>query len=343
MRTPFLRRGRLRPWVLPLLVVLILVCAALAILAGRYGVSPRQMVGAISARIGGGIYPDRKADSVVFNLRLPRITVAVLIGSGMAVSGAAFQSLFSNPLATPDTLGVASGTCVGAVVALLLGWGMSGVQLTALVAGLVTVAITTAVARRRDGGTDVVTLVLAGVIVSAMADAVLSMLKLTADPTSKLPEITYWLMGSLMGASWSQIALAAPFIVIGSGGIVVLRWRLNVLALSEDEARAAGVDVRSLRITLIVCATVVTASVISLCGQVGWIGLIVPHAARMLTGSDNRYLIPVCLLLGASIMIFIDTAARTITASEVPVSVVTAIVGAPFFITLLRRTGGVQT
>ena len=343
MRTPFLRRGRLRPWVLPLLVVLILVCAALAILAGRYGVSPRQMVGAISARMGGGIYPDRKADSVVFNLRLPRITVAVLIGSGMAVSGAAFQSLFSNPLATPDTLGVASGTCVGAVVALLLGWGMSGVQLTALVAGLVTVAITTAVARRRDGGTDVVTLVLAGVIVSAMADAVLSMLKLTADPTSKLPEITYWLMGSLMGASWSQIALAAPFIVIGSGGIVVLRWRLNVLALSEDEARAAGVDVRSLRITLIVCATVVTASVISLCGQVGWIGLIVPHAARMLTGSDNRYLIPVCLLLGASIMIFIDTVARTITASEVPVSVVTAIVGAPFFITLLRRTGGVQT
>ena len=343
MRTPFLRRGRLRPWVLPLLVVLILVCAALAILAGRYGVSPRQMVGAISARMGGGIYPDRKADSVVFNLRLPRITVAVLIGSGMAVSGAAFQSLFSNPLATPDTLGVASGTCVGAVVALLLGWGMSGVQLTALVAGLVTVAITTAVARRRDGGTDVVTLVLAGVIVSAMADAVLSMLKLTANPTSKLPEITYWLMGSLAGASWSQIALAAPFIVIGSGGIVVLRWRLNVLALSEDEARAAGVDVRSLRITLIVCATVVTASVISLCGQVGWIGLIVPHAARMLTGSDNRYLIPVCLLLGASIMIFIDTAARTITASEVPVSVVTAIVGAPFFITLLRRTGGVQT
>ena len=343
MRTPFLRRGRLRPWVLPLLVVLILVCAALAILAGRYGVSPRQMVGAISARIGGGIYPDRKADSVVFNLRLPRITVAVLIGSGMAVSGAAFQSLFSNPLATPDTLGVASGTCVGAVVALLLGWGMSGVQLTALVAGLVTVAITTAVARRRDGGTDVVTLVLAGVIVSAMADAVLSMLKLTADPTSKLPEITYWLMGSLAGASWSQIALAAPFIVIGSGVIVALRWRLNVLALSEDEARAAGVDVRSLRITLIVCATVVTASVISLCGQVGWIGLIVPHAARMLTGSDNRYLIPVCLLLGASIMIFIDTVARTITASEVPVSVVTAIVGAPFFITLLRRTGGVQT
>ena len=342
MQAPFLHRARLRPWVLPLLVVLVLACAAVSIMVGRYGVSPQEMVGAIGARIAGGDSPDRKADSVVFNLRMPRITVAILIGSGMAVSGAAFQSLFSNPLATPDTLGVASGTCVGAVVALLLGWGMLGVQLTALVAGLITVAVTTAVARRRNGGTDVVTLVLAGVIVSALADAVLSMLKLTADPTSKLPEITYWLMGSLAGSSWQQIALATPFIVIGSGVIVALRWRLNVLALSEDEARAAGVDVRRLRILLIVCATVVTASVISLCGQVGWVGLIVPHAARMLTGSDNRYLIPVCLLLGASAMIAIDTVARTLTASEVPVSVVTAIVGAPFFITLLRRTGGVQ-
>ena len=342
MQAPFLHRARLRPWVLPLLVVLVLACAAVSIMVGRYGVSPQEMVGAIGARITGGVSPDRRADSVVFNLRMPRITVAILIGSGMAVSGAAFQSLFSNPLATPDTLGVASGTCVGAVVALLLGGGMLGVQLTALVAGLITVAVTTAVARRRNGGTDVVTLVLAGVIVSALADAVLSMLKLTADPTSKLPEITYWLMGSLAGSSWQQIALATPFIVIGSGVIVALRWRLNVLALSEDEARAAGVDVRRLRILLIVCATVVTASVISLCGQVGWVGLIVPHAARMLTGSDNRYLIPVCLLLGASVMIVIDTVARTLTASEVPVSVVTAIVGAPFFITLLRRTGGVQ-
>ena len=342
MQAPFLHRARLRPWVLPLLVVLVLACAAVSIMVGRYGVSPQEMVGALGARITAGVSPDRRADSVVFNLRMPRITIAILIGSGMAVSGAAFQSLFSNPLATPDTLGVASGTCVGAVVALLLGWGMLGVQLTALVAGLITVAVTTAVARRRNGGTDVVTLVLAGVIVSALADAVLSMLKLTADPTSKLPEITYWLMGSLAGSSWQQIALATPFIVIGSGVIVALRWRLNVLALSEDEARAAGVDVRRLRILLIVCATVVTASVISLCGQVGWVGLIVPHAARMLTGSDNRYLIPVCLLLGASVMIVIDTVARTLTASEVPVSVVTAIVGAPFFITLLRRTGGVQ-
>ena len=302
MRTPFLRRGRLRPWVLPLLVVLILVCAALAILAGRYGVSPRQMVGAISARIGGGIYPDRKADSVVFNLRLPRITVAVLIGSGMAVSGAAFQSLFSTPLATPDTLGVAAGTCVGAVIALLMDWNLIGVQAAALGAGLATMAFTTAISRTRTGAFNVITLVLGGVIVSALANAVLSLLKLTADPTSQLPEITYWLMGSLAAVTYHQIALGAPFIVAGVVVIVALRWQLNILSLSEDEARSAGVNVSLMRAVLIVASTVITASVISMCGQVGWVGLLVPHCARMLCGQNNRSVIPVSLLLGSSLM-----------------------------------------
>lgn len=163
--------------------------------------------------------------------------------------------------------------------------------------------VTTTVARTRDGGTDMVMLVLAGVIVSA---------------------------------------LAAPAILLGSGVIVALRWRLNVLTLSADEAQAVGVDVRTLRLLLIICATVVTASVVSICGQVGWIGLIGPHAARMLAGSNNRHLIPVSLLLGASTMIIIDTVARTLTAAEIPVSVITAIVGAPFFITLMRRTVGVR-
>ena len=342
MQAPFLHRARLRPWVLPLLVVLVLACAAVSIMVGRYGVSPQEMVGAIGARITGGVSPDRRADSVVFNLRMPRITIAILIGSGMAVSGAAFQSLFSNPLATPDTLGVASGTCVGAVVALLLGWGMLGIQLTALVAGLITVAVTTAVARRRNGGTDVVTLVLAGVIVSALANAVLSLLKLTADPTSQLPEITYWLMGSLAAVTYHQIALGAPFIIAGVIVIVALRWQLNILSLSEDEARSAGVNVSLMRAILIVASTVITASVISMCGQVGWVGLLVPHCARMLCGQNNRAVIPVSLLLGSALMIVIDTLARSLSASEIPISILTAIIGAPFFIVLLRRTGGAR-
>lgn len=339
MSAPFLHEGRLRLWVLPMLLLLVAATAAAALAIGRFSVSLPDLWAAFHARAAGAVHSDPAIDSVVFNLRLPRVIVAILIGAGMAVAGAAYQSLFSNPLATPDTLGVASGTCVGAVLGLLLNWNLVGVQAVALVGGLVTVLITTTVARTRNGR-DVVMLVLAGVIVGALADAVLSILKLTADPTSELPEITYWLMGSLAGISYQQIAFAAPLLLLGMGVILALRWRLNVLSLSDDEARAAGVNLRTLRIGIIVAGTVVTASVISMCGQVGWIGLIVPHAARMLTGSNNRQLLPVCVLLGAVIMLVIDTVARTITAAEVPVSVVSAIVGAPFFITLLRRTMG---
>ncbi|MDO5094133.1 MAG: iron ABC transporter permease [Propionibacteriaceae bacterium] len=339
MSTPFLHEGRLRPWVLPMLLLLVAATAAVALAIGRFNVSLPDLWEAFHARATGAVHSDPAIDSVVFNLRLPRVIVAILIGAGMAVAGAAYQSLFSNPLATPDTLGVASGTCVGAVLGLLLNWNLVGVQAVALVGGLVTVLITTTVARTRNGR-DVVMLVLAGVIVGALADAVLSILKLTADPTSELPEITYWLMGSLAGISYQQITFAVPLLLLGMGVILALRWRLNVLSLSDDEARAAGVNLRTLRIGIIVAGTVVTASVISMCGQVGWIGLIVPHAARMLTGSNNRQLLPVCVLLGAVIMLVIDTVARTITAAEVPVSVVSAIVGAPFFITLLRRTMG---
>lgn len=332
--------GRLRRWVVPALVVVIVACATGAIMVGRYEVSLADIVAAFRARLGAGPAVAPRIDSVVFNLRVPRVIVAVLIGAGLSVAGASFQSLFSNPLATPDTLGVAAGTCVGAVAALLLDWNLLGVQAMALAAGLVTVLFTTSIARARTGGFNVITLVLGGVIVSALANAVLSLLKLTADPTSQLPEITYWLMGSLAAVSYGQIALGAPFIIGGAIVVLALRWQLNILALSDDEARAAGVNVPLLRALLVVASTAITASVVSMCGQVGWVGLLVPHIARMLCGSNNRALIPVSLLLGSALMIVIDTLARTLTASEIPISILTAIIGAPFFIVLLRRTGG---
>ena len=215
-------------------------------------------------------------------------------------------------------------------------------QAAALVAGLGTMAFTTAISRTRTGSFNVITLVLGGVIVSALANAVLSLLKLTADPTSQLPEITYWLMGSLAAVTYHQIALGAPFIITGVVVIVALRWQLNILSLSEDEARSAGVNVSLMRAILIVASTVITASVISMCGQVGWVGLLVPHCARMLCGQNNRAVIPVSLLLGSALMIVIDTLARSLSASEIPISILTAIIGAPFFIVLLRRTGGAR-
>ena len=338
MTSVLTRNGRLRMWVVPTLVVLIVACAAAAMLIGRFSVSLEDVVAALRARFWGGPSVSPRINSVVFDLRAPRIIVAILIGGGLSVAGASFQSLFSNPLATPDTLGVAAGTCVGAVIALLLDWNLIGVQAAALAAGLATMAFTTAISRTRTGAFNVITLVLGGVIVSALANAVLSLLKLTADPTSQLPEITYWLMGSLAAVTYHQIALGAPFIIAGVVIIVALRWQLNILSLSEDEARSAGVNVSLMRAILIIASTVITASVISMCGQVGWVGLLVPHCARMLCGQNNRAVIPVSLLLdwnligvqaaalgaGLATMTFTTAIARTRTGSF---NVITLVLG----------------
>ncbi|HZK05714.1 MAG TPA: iron ABC transporter permease [Actinomycetaceae bacterium] len=335
----FVHEGTLRPWFVTALWALLAVCIVLSIVAGRYSIGFPELTRALWEMVNGREFSDPQVGSVLTGVRLPRTVLAVFVGAGLAAAGASFQSVFSNPLATPDTLGVAAGTSIGAVLALIMEWNLIGVQLLALVFGLVAMGITAGIARNR-GRTSIVMLVLAGVIVSAIANAVISMLKIIADPTSKLPEITYWLMGSMAGVTFEAIALGVPLIILGSLGIYLLRWRLNVLALSEDEARAAGLNLRLLRPIAITCSTVITASVVSMCGQVGWIGLLVPHCARMLVGNNNRVIIPVSLLLGASMMLLIDTLARTITASEIPISVLTAMLGAPIFIILLRRTGG---
>lgn len=331
--------GRLTPWFVIALWLALAACAAISLMAGRYSIGLAEVARALGEYVGGQEFSDPRVGSLLLGVRVPRTVLAIIVGSGLAVAGAAFQSVFSNPLATPDTLGVAAGTSIGAVLALLMGWNLLGVQLLALLFGLLAMALTAAIAWQR-GRTSIVMLVLAGVIVSAIANAVISMLKLVADPTSKLPGITYWLMGSMAGVGFDAIAVGAPLIVLGSVVIYVLRWRLNVLALSEDEARAAGLNLTVLRPVIIVSATLITASVVSMCGQVGWVGLLVPHCARMLVGNNNRVIIPVSLLLGALMMLLIDTLARTITASEIPISVLTALLGAPFFIVLLRRTGG---
>lgn len=328
----------MRPWALIALSAAALASALAALAIGRYVLSLNDVIEALGSPLTRAPVTD-VVDSVVFGLRLPRVLLAALIGAGLACAGAAFQSLFSNPLATPDTLGVTGGASVGAVIALVLGLPMLGVQFVALIFGIAAVALTSAIAKIR-GHASIVMLLLAGVVVAAIANAALSILKFTADPNNKLPQITYWLLGSLTGANWAGLAAGAPLIAIGLVTIVSLRWRLNVLALSEDEARASGMNVRRARWAVILAATLVTASAVSMCGQVGWVGLLIPHCARMICGNDNRHIIPVSILLGATFVIHIDTMARTISTSEIPISVITAVVGAPFFIVLLRRTGG---
>ena len=317
------------------------VLALAAIGMGRFSMSIPQTL----ATLFPGSFPEIEVTqtmrSVIFNIRLPRVLLSLLAGAGLSVAGASFQGLFSNPLATPDTLGVATGASFGAALGILLGCDMLMTQVCALFMGMLAVAIVYAVSRVR-GGTNMVMIILGGMVVSSLFSALVSMIKYVADPQDVLPAITFWLMGSLSATNFQTLVLGAPFIIAGTAMIFALRWRLNVLSLNEDEAHTLGVNVNLLRLLVILASTMITASVVSMCGLIGWVGLLIPHISRMLFGNDNRRVIPASIGLGAIFMLLIDTLARTVSASEIPVSILTAVIGAPVFIILLRKTGGIR-
>jgi len=313
-----------------ILILLPIVTALICICAGRMGIGPADVFKTFfgSKEISGNVR------ITVMNIRLPRILLGLLCGAGLSLAGCCFQGFFSNPLATPDTMGVAGGASFGAALGLLLGFNMIGVQLLSFGMGIAAVFFTKAAASGRDHGPAV--LVISGIMVGALFSALVSLVKFLADAESQLPAITYWLMGSLSGTGYSKLALGAPVIIIGIIIIFLLRWRINLLALSEDELIASGTNVKLLRSLVVICATAMTASVISMCGQVGWVGLIVPHMCRLIWGQDNAKLIPASVSIGAAFMVAVDTLARSVSAAEIPVSILTAIVGAPFFISLLN-------
>lgn len=317
-------------------IVITVICLGL----GRYHLPPGEIVEILLSPFTGNEI-DKAAYAVVFNVRLPRAFLALLVGGGLAVSGTSFQSLFSNPLATPDTLGVATGASFGAVLALLFSENMVVVQLMALVFGLLSLLITCMVSRM-NGQASIIMVVLSGMVVSSIFQALVSLMKYVADAEDQLPAITYWLMGSMSRATNKSLMIGAPFILGGMLLLFLLRWRLNILSLQEDEARALGINIRQMRGLVMVASTMVTASCVSMCGQVGWVGLLIPHVARMIYGSDNKKLIPACMVIGASFMIIIDTVARAATSAEIPVSILTALIGAPFFVLLLKKTGGTK-
>ena len=316
--------------ILPFLAALI--CLGI----GRYSMSVSETVTTLFSRFTNAKV-DNTAYTVIFNVRLPRIILAAVVGAGLSCAGAAFQGLFSNPLATPDTLGVASGASFGAVLAMLIGGNMIGIQGMAL--GLISCLITFLIGRSSRRGS-IVMIVLAGLVVSSVFEALVSLMKYVADPQDELPVITYWLMGSMSRANYKNLVMGIPFIVIGIIIIFALRWRLNILSFNEDEARSLGVNVKILRVAFILASSMITASCVSMCGQVGWVGLLVPHISRMMRGNNNCKVIPVSISLGAFFMIVMDTFARSATASEIPISILTAIIGAPVFIVLLKKTGG---
>lgn len=322
------------------LIILPMVTALIALGIGRYFITPAEVLEAITGRFTGTYEISEMAYKTVWNLRIPRILLALLVGAGLSTAGCAFQSLFANPLATPDTLGVASGASFGAALGILLGFDMLGMQVTSFVMGALAVTLTWLGGSGKGRGLSSV--VLSGIMMGSLFNALVSLVKYVADAETQLPAITYWLMGALSSASYRSLMFGAPAILIGIAVLFVIRWRMNLLPLSEDEAKSSGINIYTLRIVTIICATMITASCVSMCGQVGWVGLLIPHMCRMKFGSNHLSLIPASISLGATFMVIVDTVARTMTASEIPVSILTAIIGAPFFIILMRKSGGWQ-
>lgn len=319
--------------------LLIPLVAIICLGIGRYSLSPLQILQSFADSILGNS-GDTMAKTVIFKVRLPRILLALAAGAGLACSGTAFQGLFSNPLATPDTLGVASGSSFGAVLAMMFHWNLLGIQALALCFGLISCFLTYQISRIK-GKSSIIMIILSGMVISSLFQALVSIVKYMADPEDELPSITYWLMGSMSTVTYKSLLFGVPFIFIGLCIIWALKWRLNILSLNEDEAKSMGMNIKILRLFIIIASSLITASVISMCGQVGWVGLLIPHIARMLLGSNNKSVVPLSISFGAIFMVIIDTFARSASSAEIPISILTAIIGAPVFISLLRKTGGV--
>ncbi|MCR5345012.1 MAG: iron ABC transporter permease [Lachnospiraceae bacterium] len=317
-----------------LLIILPIATAIIALMIGRIAISPKDVFLILT---GQGDMVETVSRMTVISFRLPRIILALFVGAGLSVAGCAFQGLFANPLATPDTLGVASGASFGAAVAILLGFNAIPVQISSFIFGILAVLLTVLCGRGKGKGMTMI--ILSGIMIGSLFSALISFVKYVADAESQLPAITYWLMGSLASTEYKSLIVGVPPILIGILILFILRWRMNLLPLTEDEIKSSGTNVLALRAATVLAATAITAASVSMCGQVGWIGLLVPHMVRMRLGSNFKTVVPASISIGAVFLVIVDTVARSLTASEIPISILTAIIGAPFFIYLMRRGG----
>jgi len=313
------------------------VVAFIALMAGRYMVPPETVIAVIASQV----LPIEQtwastATSAVVNVRIPRIIAGFLVGAGLAVSGASFQGMFRNPLVSSQILGVAAGAGFGAAIGILLSDSLVLVQTLSFTGGLLAVGMAYALSRVRST-TPILMLVLSGIVIASLFSALTSMVKYVADPMNKMPAIVFWLLGSLNHVSAPDLMVLGPIIAVSILGLLVIRWRINVLTMGDEEARALGVNTEHLKIAIILLATVITAAAVCMSGIIGWIGLVIPHMGRMLVGPDNRYLLPVSVLLGGAFLIAVDTIARTAAPAEIPIGILTAVIGAPVFAVLLRR------
>jgi iron complex transport system permease protein len=313
------------------LLLSLLAGALFALTIGPVPISPGDILATLIGRDTG------QAGVVIWNIRLPRVLAAMLVGAALAAAGASYQIMFRNPLVSPDILGVSSGAALGAVCAIFLSLPILAIQGFAFAGGLLAVALVSTIASAVRGVDTTLVLVLTGVVMGALAGAATSLLKVMADPYDQLPAITFWLLGSLARVNSGDLLPVLPAVILGLIPLVLLRWRINVLSLGDDEARALGIDASRLRLMVIAAATLITASVVAIAGVVGWVGLVIPHIARMLVGPSFAVLLPVAAVIGAGYLLLVDTLSRTLGAVEIPLGILTAVLGAPFFLWLLAR------
>ncbi len=279
---------------------------------------------------------DERAENIIFTLRIPRALGAFFVGGALSLAGATYQGVFKNPLVSPDLLGISSGACVGAAAAILLGLNAWSIQVCSFATGIAAVALTTLVPRLLKNNS-MTMLVLSGIVVSGIMTSILGLLKYIADPETQLEAITYWQLGSMTKVMSSDLLVVLPCIIICSFILILLRWRINILTLGENEAHMLGVNTSALKLIVIICSTLLTACSVSLCGTIGWVGLVIPHLSRMTVGADNTRSLPVSFLMGGLFLLMIDTLARTATTAEIPLSVLTGIIGAPFYYFVLAK------
>ena len=325
-------------------ILLLLAGALIAVMLGsvtlgRYPIGLKELFGILTSRICDmEPFWTKTQESLLLQHRIPRILLACLVGGCLSCAGTAYQGVFQNPMAAPDILGASSGAAFGAALAILLKLSGTWIMLLAFSFSIVTVAMVMFVATRAKGKR-VMGLILAGIMVSSLISSGTSLIKLVADPEDQLPAITYWLMGSLNGSSPKDVWFALVPMMIGLLPMFLLRWRINILTLGDEEARTMGVNARLLRAAVILSATLVTAAAVSVSGVIGWVGLVVPHLSRRMVGNNYLHLIPASALFGAVFLLMVDNLSRNLFTTEIPIGILTSFIGAPFFLYLITREG----
>lgn len=335
--------GRIKMFsIIGVLILFLIIAIIISICTGRYAISPSQMLNIFFCKLFGlqGTWPET-IETVLFSVRIPRILVSIMVGGALSMAGATYQGLFKNPMVSPDILGASAGAGFGAAIAILFSFSGIGIQMSAFAVGILAVglsySLSTIIGRKNNA---VLILVLTGMVVQSLFSSFISITKYVADPDSKLPAITFWLMGGLNSVTWRDVIVMVVPISVATIPLFLIRYKINVLSFGEEEAQAMGIDTKKIRLIIIICSTLLTASAVAVGGMVGWVGLIIPHISRLIVGPNYKILMPASLLIGSTFMILVDDMARSLFTTEIPLGILTAIIGAPFFLYLLLKGRG---